>query len=117
MFELIFTIVAVFFGILGLTEVLHIFKMLVLKPKKRPKRYLICEIEKDFAKGQILFTAENFRWYGKGFADYVVFVGDEFTEDTRQLRSILSESGEIFFCERPSVTGLEPAAPANKNFR
>ena len=62
MFELIFAVLAVFFGILGLTEVLHILKMLVLKPKKKPKRYLVCEIEKDCAKGQILFTAENFRW-------------------------------------------------------
>ncbi len=103
MFELIFAVVSVFFGILGLTEVLHIFKMLVLKPKKRPKRYLICEIEKDCAKGQILSVAENFRWYGKGVADCVVFVGDEFTEDTRQLCSFLGKSGEIFFCERPKA--------------
>ncbi len=100
MFELIFAVVAVFFGILGLTEVLHIFKMLVLKPKKRPKRYLICEIEKECAKEQILVVAENFRWYGKSVADCVVFVGDEFTEDTRQLRSYLSKGGEVFFYER-----------------
>lgn len=103
MFELIFAVVAVFFGILGLTEVLHIVKMLVLKPKKRPKRYLICEIEKDCAKEQILSTAENFRWYGKGIADCVVFVGDNFSQELEQICSYLCESGEIFFCERPKV--------------
>ena len=103
MFEIIFAVVAVFFGILGLTEVLHILKMLVLKPKKKPKRYLVCEIEKDCAKGQILFTAENFRWYGKGIADCVVFVGDGFSEELGQLCSYLGQSGEIFFCERPKA--------------
>ena len=103
MFELIFAVLAVFFGILGLTEVLHILKMLVLKPKKKPKRYLVCEIEKDCAKGQILFTAENFRWYGKGIADCVVFVGDGFSEELGQLCSYLDKSGEHNFCERPKA--------------
>lgn len=103
MFEIIFVVVAVFFGILGLTEVLHILKMLVLKPKKRPKRYLICEIEKDFAKGQILSVAENFRWYGKGIADCVVFVGDGLPQELETLCSYLGESGEIFFCEGPKA--------------
>ncbi len=103
MFELLFAILAVFFGILGLTEVLHIIKMLILKPKKRPKRYLVCEIEKDCAKRQILSTAENFRWYGKGIADCVIFLSDGFTDDTKELCSFLSRNGEIFFCERPQV--------------
>lgn len=105
MFELLFAVLAVFFGILGLTEVLHIFKMLLLRPKKRPKRYLVCEVQKEFAREQILSVAENFRWYGKGVADCVVFLGDDFGDNTKELCAYLSSGGEIFFCSRAQAEG------------
>lgn len=100
MFELVFIVIIAFFGIFGLSEALHILKMLFLKPKQQPKRYLICEVEGENAGRQILSVAENFRWYGSNIADYVVFLGDGFNDDLKEICSIVSKNEKIFFCDK-----------------
>lgn len=100
MFELIFAVVVVFFAIFGLTETLHILKMFLLKPKKQPKRYLICEVDEGDKRKQILSVAENFRWYGKSIADCAVFLSDDFGEETKELINYLSKNEKIFFCDK-----------------
>ena len=97
---MLFCVLIVFFAVFGLTEVLHILKMLFLKPKKPPKRYLICEVDRECEKKQILSVAENFRWYGKSVADCIVFLGNNFGDDTCELCKYLSKNEKIFFCDK-----------------
>lgn len=100
MFELIFAVAVVFFAIFGLTETLHILKMFLLKPKKQPKRYLVCEVDEENKRKQILSVAENFRWYGKGVADCLVFLSDDFGDENEELCNYLSKNEKIFFCDK-----------------
>ncbi len=61
------------FAIFGISEFLHIIKLHIVFPKAKINSTLTVKLREPNAEKQTLYACEQFRWYGRRFADSVTF--------------------------------------------
>lgn len=103
MLETILIILALIPAMLGLAELLHILKNFLLSPKKRPKKYLLVFLEKDFAIAQFSDALEQQAWFGKRYCDKVFAVFSTLSESELEACHRLANQNKAVLC---SVTEL-----------
>ncbi len=65
------------FAVFGFSEFLHIMRLHIVFPKAKINSCLVIKLRDDTAEKQTLYTCEQFRWYGRRFADSISFNCDE----------------------------------------
>ncbi len=79
----IFCLIALLtFAIFGLSEFLHIIKLHVVFPKAKINAILVIKLFDATAEKQTLYACEQFRWYGRRFADSISFDCKNLSRDT-----------------------------------
>ena len=96
MAEIVLNLVFAVLAILGLAEIIHFFKMWLLKPANNGKRIMVLVPDDDFER-QILSVYEQFKWQGEKFANKILVV-DCLPEHREECKKITDELG-IEFCE------------------
>lgn len=61
------------FAIFGFSEFLHILKLHIVFPKAKINSVLVVKLFNVTAENQALYACEQYRWYGKRFADTITF--------------------------------------------
>lgn len=84
MFEIFIITAALVLSILGLSELVHMLCVFVLKPKKPAKQILCIVPDGTFAQQQIMLALHELRWYGKGYADELVVISSGLTESEKE---------------------------------
>ena len=87
-------------SVIGLAEVIHAVKVLMLRMRNRSSLLLCCVLKGKFADIDLQYAVEQFRWYGKECSDGLVAVN--LLEDTETLERCLK------IAERYSVRILAP---------
>ena len=72
------------FAVFGFSEFLHIVKSLFNCKKAKTGTTLVVDLEDGVAEKQVINVCENLVWYGKGYANRVVFKTDNIDEKTRE---------------------------------
>ncbi len=61
-------------AIIGLSEVIHIVRLLLASPKGAQKNYMILWLKVPCAAAQLRFAAAQRKWLGSGYAETVIAV-------------------------------------------
>lgn len=69
----LFLIVLFVLAIFGLSEFLHTIKLFFVFPKRRLYSRNIVDLKEPTAEKQLRYVCEQYKWYGKSFADFIVF--------------------------------------------
>ncbi len=69
-------------SIFGLCEFLHFLKLLLIFPKRKMYSTLVVMLKEDVAVRQTVFAGEQLRWLGNKYADRVIIVSENLSEET-----------------------------------
>ena len=93
-------------AILGLSEFLHILKLLFILPKFKMHTQLYIGLQEDTALKQIAFAGEQLLWLGNKYAENVFAVGDGLTEEMLfECQRLSKKYGIEILCERKDKNG------------
>lgn len=71
---LIVYFIVLFFSVVGLCDVIHTLKTSLWYTKKHKNKILICLLSDEKADVQLGFVAEQYRWFGRKYADKIYAV-------------------------------------------
>lgn len=77
-------LVVLVFAVLGFSEFLHIIKSFLNSKGAKTGTTLIVDLKDGIAENQVIYVCENLVWYGKRYADNVVFKTNKIDEKTRE---------------------------------
>ncbi len=90
--------------LVGLCDFLHYLRLLLLRPKREPKKTLLVKICDENELIGIASIYEKMRWHGKYFADKVICVHSEDIDD--KLLFDYREKGILFLKEDKENRGI-----------
>ncbi len=70
--------------------------LLFFKPKKRKKAFSIVYLDSIDDEKQMLYYCEKLKWYGKFFADTLVFVYSE--KCSPYLKNLANKNDNVIYC-------------------
>ncbi len=82
--QTVFFLVVLVFAVLGFSEFLHIIKSFINSKNAKTGTTLFVDLKDGIAEKQVIYVCENSVWYGKRYADSVVFKTDGIDEKTRE---------------------------------
>lgn len=82
-------------ALLGLTELLHMLKLLLIKPEKRAIVYSLIILHGDTPERQLLPAIEQRLWLGGDYCDHIIAV-DISSVDDGECRSLAEKYGVIY---------------------
>lgn len=74
MSEIIVLIIFLFFAVCGVSTVCAKLWLFLVRPKKKRISVSVVNIDGDENDENLLFAFEKYRWFGKDYADFLVFV-------------------------------------------
>lgn len=108
MVEAFLLTVTVLLAIVGLSELVHLMCRVILKPKTKPRTVLVTYLTEADAEQQLLFVIEEMRWHGTKYAEALIAVTGDLSDEKKLLcKSRFSGKG-IFFTDNIDTM--------NKNF-
>ncbi len=60
-------------AVFGLSEFMHILKLYQIFPKPKLLTHIVVDLKNETATKQIRYICEQYLWYGKRYADFIVF--------------------------------------------
>lgn len=96
MWLLLFFVFLVLF-IFGLCEFLHFLHLKLIFPKRDMRSTLVIMLNEQNALKQIIFAGEQLRWLGDKYADRVIAVSEDLSEDTLNECILLAEKYHLKF--------------------
>ena len=82
--KIIAFIILLVFAVFGFSEFLHIVKSSLNSKKAKKGITLVVDLKQDMAEKQVMYVCENLVWYGKDYANRLVFKIDNIDEKTRE---------------------------------
>ena len=82
------TILIIFIFILcaiGLSDMIHSIWLMIIKPKTKCKKVLLCFLTGEYADMHLRFAYEEMLWYGNKYAEEIIGI-DQTTDETVQMR-------------------------------
>ena len=96
MAEIVFFFVFCIPAMLGLAEILHTVKMLIITPKSQSNKAFVLVPENDDFEDQIINLAEQIKWNGKKYTERVIV-----------LETLLSDENKVKCCALAKKFGFE----------
>lgn len=98
MFEFVLILILLIPVILGLAELLHIFKLSVLRPKKPIVAYKMIFLTDDSCVEQLLYAKEQFLWQGKSQYLNLVIINSNLSKQNFDDCAEIAEKFGFIFC-------------------
>lgn len=101
--EAILIAAGVILAVFGLSELLHTVRLAFIFKKKEVKLLSVVFLKPESAVAQLCFAAEQRKWHGGDFAEYVVAVTDDITdEELIECKEIARKDG-ILLCQKSEL--------------
>ena len=71
-------------AIIGLAEIIHALKLLLISPSKTAYRILVIYPDNENFEGQLLHVSERRKWLGDGYADKIVVLSSALCRKNRE---------------------------------
>ncbi len=98
MLEVIFFLLFLIPAMLGISELLHTLKILILAPKKPVISYNIIILNNDNPHQQLLHTVYQYAWYGRELTGIIVAVNSFLNDENYSCCKEIAEKNNIIFC-------------------
>lgn len=105
MFEIFAIIVMAVLSLLGLSELVHMLSLFILKPRQRAKTVLVLIPTENYAEEQIQSALQQMGWYGKNYADYLTVLTDNLSEESKTRCKNRFFGNEIIYAENKEFCG------------
>lgn len=89
---LLFTVM--FLSIVGISEILHSLKMLIMRPKK-PNNVHICFLNDIDGVLNLIHSAEQMRWNGSNFASKIIAVDFTDNAENKEAYNLVSKKYNV----------------------
>lgn len=76
MSEIIVVFIFLFFSVCGVSTVCAKIWLFLMRPHKRRNNVSVVRIDGDENEENLFYFIEKYRWYGRDYADYIIFVTD-----------------------------------------
>lgn len=85
-------------ALLGLSEFLHIIKMRFSAPLEKAFTCCVLFLTDDMPERQIAFAAEQRMWLGKTYADKIIAVENDISEENLDRCRIYAKENDVILC-------------------
>ena len=93
MSEIIVLVIFLFFAVCGVSAICAKLWLFLVRPHKKRNSISVISINGEENDENLLFALEKYRWYGKDYADYLIFVTD----------SNISERASVYISQYKNV--------------
>lgn len=98
--EGIFISLGFILAILGLCELLHTVHLATFYKKREVRLLSVIFLKPEQAVSQLMFAAEQKRWLGSDFAEYIIGVTDNLSEKELDDCKLLASKNAIILCSK-----------------
>lgn len=102
MIESVLLAIGIILAVSGLCELIHTIRLAFLIPKKGRRGIMVIWLKSGIAAQQLKFADEQVLWYGNTYADHIIAVTSELSEEELNECRILTADNDIILC--PSET-------------
>lgn len=104
MVEIIILLIFLFFAVLGVSSLTARLWLLLVRPIKREKTFTVAYLRDDYREENFMYLFEKYRWYGKWYTDYLIFICDE--PPGEKITAFTDTHQNIICCKENQVTGI-----------
>jgi len=101
--EAILIAIGVILAVFGLSELLHTIRLAFIFKEKKSKLLSIVFLKPGSAMSQLCFAAEQHNWLGGDFADYVLAVTDNISDDELSECKELAQKRGLVLCRKAEL--------------
>ena len=98
MIEIIFISIVAILSVLGICEVIHAVRLLLLLPERRYYNYSLLYLKKGKAISQLKFAVEQRKWFGDTYAEFIIAVYDDLDSEELKTCSELVKKDDVVIC-------------------
>lgn len=96
MFKIILCFLALIPTILGIGEIIQLIKLAVLRPKAKPKGYVVVFLERGLAFEQLKYAVTKYGWENSDFSKVVAIPKELEAEEYEECRNFAERYGVEF---------------------
>ncbi len=89
--------------IVGMCDLLHVLRLILIKPKIEPQKLLILRLQQEDAYQSLLSVYEKYKWHGKYLADKIICIHKNILDES--VKDEFLTKG-IFFVSEEKVEDL-----------
>lgn len=104
MSEIIILLIFLFFAVLGASRLTARLWLFLVRPRKKEKTFMVTHLGKDNKEDSFMYFFEKYRWYGKEYADYLLFICEE--QPGAKIESFIKAHQNIIYCNENQVSGI-----------
>lgn len=102
--EGIFISLGVVLAILGLCELLHTIHLATFFKKREVRLLSVIFLKPEQSVSQLMFATEQQRWLGSDFAEYIVGITDDLSEEELNNCKLLASKNAIILCSKEMLS-------------
>lgn len=91
-------IVVICLSLLGLAELLHGINLRIIAPRRKAITYSVVLLSGFDAEQQLTFAAEQQRWLGVAYSDYIIAVNNGLSEKSDKACRYIAEKYGVDYC-------------------
>lgn len=104
MIETVLLAIGIIFAVSGLCDLIHTIRLAFIMPKKGRRGIVLLWLKSGIAEQQIKFAMAQITWYGNTYADHIIAVTSELSdEELAECRSLTADN-DIILCPIDALT-------------
>lgn len=104
MSEIIILLIFLFLAVLGASTLTARLWLLLVRPRKREKTFAVTRLKNEESEENFLYVFEKYRWYGKGYADYLIFLYEDAPGE--KITAFADTHENIICCKENQITRI-----------
>lgn len=104
MSEIIVFLIFLFFAVCGVSTVCAKMWLFLVRPQNKRKSVSVINIDGEENEENLLYAFEKYRWYGKDYADFLVFVTN--SQISKRSSEYIKEHKNIYCVNESQLTAL-----------
>ena len=101
MSEIIILLVFMFFAVIGASTLTARLWLTLVRPSKRESTFTVSYLRSGEAEEDFLYLFEKYRWYGKEYTDYLIFICE--TQPCEKIAAFTQAHSNIICCKENQV--------------
>lgn len=104
MVKSILFVLLIILAVMGICELIYLFRMLFYFPGQRVNGYFVIVLKSGCAVNQLNFIWQKMKWHGDNFANAVIAIVDNLDMSEKLICSKFIIEKNIFLCNMSSVS-------------
>lgn len=94
----IFSVIIICLSMLGLAELIHGINLHIIAPRSKAVTFSVVFLSGSDAEQQLSFAAEQQKWFGGAYSDYIIAVNNGLSENSDKACRYIAEKYGADYC-------------------